>query len=201
MKTKNVDQKKSVVTMIIMILAVVLSLASVLGVRLYVKADVIWEPEDTFYQEHAEQCNYEGRSYLTNGKDGYVIVYDSPKATKKIDAVTNEQEFYVSFTYEKWGTKWGVVNYTKDSGDNVESSDQDEQTGWVRMKDMTVVYDEQSFSRDHNNQITQSNEKFDLSNTKNQVYIWSYPGSKEVKGEIKKENINSDNSLIALNKI
>lgn len=33
-------------------------------------ADVIWEPDDDFYRQHSEDCEYLGRSYYVNGPEG-----------------------------------------------------------------------------------------------------------------------------------
>ena len=51
-------------------------------------ADVIWEPEDSFYQKHAEECQLLQRSFYTNGPEGYVNFYRSPDSS----AVTGQME-------------------------------------------------------------------------------------------------------------
>ena len=40
--------------------------------RISVKADVIWEPEDSFYHRHAEECTYVNRVYIANDM-AYVV--------------------------------------------------------------------------------------------------------------------------------
>ena len=46
-------------------------LASLLAVSLAAPAaaDVIWEPEDSFYQKHAEECQLLQRSFYANGPE------------------------------------------------------------------------------------------------------------------------------------
>ena len=45
-----------------------------------VQADLILEPEDQFYQAHADQCEYVDRSYYT---DGSVDLWTAPNGRKK----------------------------------------------------------------------------------------------------------------------
>lgn len=45
-----------------------------------VQADLILEPEDQFYQAHADQCEYVDRSYYT---DGSVDFWTAPNGRKK----------------------------------------------------------------------------------------------------------------------
>ena len=46
----------------------------ILGFPKDVHADVIWEPEDSFYKMHADDCVYHNRYYIANGPDGKVTV-------------------------------------------------------------------------------------------------------------------------------
>ena len=61
----------------------ILCLWAVVGCFLFcglcVRADVIWEPEDSFYKKHSEECVYVNRLYTANGPDGEVILYKSPE--------------------------------------------------------------------------------------------------------------------------
>lgn len=42
-------------------------------------ADVILEPEDSFYKRHSDQCTYQaGRTYIAAGEGGSAPVYGAP---------------------------------------------------------------------------------------------------------------------------
>ena len=42
-------------------------------------ADVILEPEDSFYKRHSDQCAYQaGRTYIAEGEGGSAPVYKAP---------------------------------------------------------------------------------------------------------------------------
>ena len=64
-----------------------------------VKADVIWEPMDDFYEEHREECRYVNRNFTANGPDGEVIVYKSPENPTVVDTWENGFSAYISFVY------------------------------------------------------------------------------------------------------
>ncbi|WP_167956099.1 hypothetical protein [Anaerosporobacter faecicola] len=151
-----------------------------------IKADVIWEPEDDFYREHTDECTYVNRSYTSNGEKGYIIVYRSPIQNKKIDALINGSTLHVSFSYDKDGEIWGVINYDKKGDDTVEPAYAGGTTGWVRLEELNVVYDEISFREDHTGQIQSYSGDFDTYEIKEQIYIWTYPGSGEALNKIDK---------------
>ena len=91
-------------------------------------ADVIWEPDDDFYQQHSEDCEYLGRSYYVNGPEGGAALYQNPGGGY-VRVVENGVPLYISFTYtDLGGTLWGVAEYG-DAGD----------TGWVDMADLLLI--------------------------------------------------------------
>lgn len=42
------------------------------------QADVLWEPDNNFYVKNADQCDYIGRQYYTNGDEGFITLWDAP---------------------------------------------------------------------------------------------------------------------------
>ncbi len=129
------------------------------------QADTIWEPQDSFYEDHASECTYEGRTYTANGPDGVVILYASPLSDRKIDTWENGFEAYISFTYEdKQGTLWGVY-------------EQDRKSGWMPMEYMDVVYDHISFEQEYGAEIQEMYGTLNEQYMGKEILLWEYPGS------------------------
>lgn len=132
-----------------------------------VKADVIWQPMDSFYQENESQCTYVNRRFTANGPDGVVILYKSPKSPKVVTTWENGFEAYISFTYEdEDGVLWGIY-------------DNSTQSGWMPMEYMEVIYDYISFFEDYGEEIVEQRGTLEEQYQKESIYLWDYPGSKE----------------------
>lgn len=130
-----------------------------------VQADIIWEPDDQFYNHHAEECTYVNRTFTTNGPDGVVIVYQSPESPRIITQLDNGSNVHISFTYQSAdGILWGIY----------EGADQ---TGWLPMDYMNVVYDSISFTEDYADEIVDENGVLDTIYQNKEIYLWKYPGS------------------------
>ncbi len=126
-----------------------------------VQADVIFEPEDSFYQAHAADCEYVERQFTANGPEGKVIVYESPESPKVVDTWENGHKADISHTYEdRDGILWGV-------GRN---------GGWMPMEYMEVVYDNISFMEEHAAEIQGQSGVLD-GKVGEAFYFWKYPGS------------------------
>lgn len=135
---------------------------------LSVRADVIWEPEDSFYEQHSSQCTHVNRRFTANGPDGRVILYKSPESAKVIDTWENGHQVSISFTYEDSnGILWGI--YDDGSG----------QTGWMPMEYMEVVYDHISFAEDHGSEIVEQSGVLEEKYRGGDVCCWEYPGAEE----------------------
>ena len=176
--------------------AAALVFAAVLIQGTTVQADVIWEPDDEFYQEErwemGEKDEFElhNRSYFANGKSGYIYVADNPEEETVTDALENGSVLFVSFTYENsHGEEWGVIQYrigengevTPDYGGVPE--DDSVRTGWVLMDELSLVYDSEEFKKDHQEEIKENTEEIHLSpDGEQEVQFWSYPGSGDIIG-------------------
>lgn len=90
----------------IRILCVVLIL---LMLPIQVSADIIYEPwDDSFYEEHRDQCEYHSRSYTANGPNGDVTVYESPESAWEEMKLSNGTVLWISYIYEDPdGITWG----------------------------------------------------------------------------------------------
>lgn len=133
-----------------------------------VNADAIWEPRSEFYEEHASECEYNNRSYITAGPDGVVKVYVSPENATVVDTLENGVSVYVSFTYvDEDGIEWGVIeNYSDES-----------KTGWVAMDYMKVIYDYISFAQEYAANIVEETGILPAEYSGQTVKFWEYPSA------------------------
>ena len=131
-----------------------------------VRADVIWEPQDDFYEKHRSDCTHVGRQFIADGPDGKVILYKSPELDNEVGTWENGYKVWISFTYEDaQGILWGFP------------SEVEEKSGWMPMEYMKVVYDSISFMEEHRDRIENQDGFLDESYKDDKIYYWKYPGS------------------------
>ena len=131
-----------------------------------VKADMIWEPMDSFYSEHSAECTYVNRVFTANGPDGKVILYVSPEVPEPVAVWENGYTAHISFTYEdRDGILWGI------------SDDSDGRVGWVPMDYMEVVYDSIAFREEHAAELVEQAGELEGVDYGEAFYFWEYPGS------------------------
>lgn len=141
------------------------------------RADVIWTPADSFFSDHRADCTQVERTYAANGGDGAATIWKAPGSDVRIASAPNGTELHVSFTYrDGGGDDWGVVEFSADGDGNVQSS-VGGQTGWISMRDLTVVYDNFSFCGDHQGEFKAYSGELDHYKIKDAVAVWTYPGS------------------------
>lgn len=147
-------------------------------------ADVIYEPEDRFYQNNYQNCEYLGRSFFTNGKDGYVSIYRSPDSDAILDVASNGDRIYVSFTYDNDKTLWGVVQYTIDAdGKLLNAYSGDATTGWIMMDELHLIYDASSFYDAHENKFYAYTGE-GIKSGQDEIILWTFPCSGEIAGHM-----------------
>ena len=89
-------------------------------------ADVIWTPENSFYESHENECEYIDRQYTAKADTS---LYEEPLAPKASDTLEGGATVYVSFVYrDEGGQEWG---YAEQYSAN--------QSDWARMSDLTLV--------------------------------------------------------------
>lgn len=133
-----------------------------------VHADVIWEPDDDFYEKHRSDCTHVGRQFIADGPDGVVILYESPTSDKEVATWENGHQVWIAFTYEDGqGVVWGFP------------SEGERNSGWMPMEYMKVVYDSISFVEEHSSRIDEQSGCLDESYKDDKIYYWKYPGSDE----------------------
>ncbi|MEY8403748.1 hypothetical protein AALA54_10470 [Oscillospiraceae bacterium 44-34] len=118
---------------------------AVLSLAVPASADLIWEPEDSFYEKHRDECNYVNRSYELAGYDGKVTVFTAPDGMNKL-TLDNGLQGTIQFTWEGKGTVWGYLIRWGDAPGE----------GWVSMDDLSLVYDSKEFFKDYAGEIEET---------------------------------------------
>ena len=156
--------------------AITLFLCAIAAVSLALgaAADVLFEPEDSFYASHSDECSYYGRNYIINGESGYAAVYSSPKARGADAVLPNGNSFYVEWVYQD---EWAYVQY--DAQTLAESWNG--KSGWLRLADMTPAYDSEAFCADHESELYDSERTLHVEED-GEMRLWTYPGSGESAG-------------------
>ena len=154
--------------------AIVLLLCAMLAVGAL--ADVIWEPDDSFYTRHADECEYVNRWFVANSEEGGVRIYESPDSDRVQITADNGTRLIISFTYQD---KWGVVEYAEEDEKIVNSYGGT--TGWVHLADFYVEYDTQAFSEQHESEFFEDADKtqafLDALPEEGELVFYTYPCS------------------------
>lgn len=144
---------------------------SVLLVPVNARADVIYEPWDSFYEEHRGECEYVSRNFTAEGPNGNVTLYESPESSWEEAVIENGEQIHISYTYrDADGILWGCCELWDE---NI--------IGWIPMDYLVVVYDGISFEEEYGDQfvpVAGSLESAELMGAT--VNFWKYPGSNEV---------------------
>lgn len=143
------------------LLSLFLALLAISALAVPVSADVIWEPEDSFYAKHQDECSYVNRRYELAGYNGTVTVFTAPGGTN-MATLDNGLRGTIQFTWAGNGISWGYLVWVTDS--IVE--------GWVPMDDLSLIYDSQQFMEDHAGEITASDP---VSVDFQEAVLYSYP--------------------------
>lgn len=147
-----------------MLLVLALLVASALPMA--ARADVIFEPRDSFYERHREECTYINRNFRSNGVRT-VTVYESPESDKVEAFYRTGDRIYISYTYEdSYGNLWGCC-------ENWDS----EISGWVPMAYLEVIYDGISFEEEFGDQFRDEQGSIGGDYLGKTIYFWEYPGS------------------------
>jgi len=138
-------------------------------------ADIMWEPaNNSFYDKHQDQCEYENRSYYANGKEGFVTLWDAPGGTMVRAQFENGEKLRVYFIYKN---NWALAAFWTDG---------QETSGWVPLSDLELVYDYLCFQEEYADRITPYNGEFaDYDGDVETVNFYEYPGAPEISCDFK----------------
>lgn len=147
-------------------LCLLLTLIFVLALAPAAFADVIFEPENSFYWDHRGECQYHSRSYYADGPDNVAVVYGSPESAAVVERVKNGDTLWISHIYEdESGISWGYCENFRENW-----------SGWVPMEYLLLKYDDLCFQEEFAARITEESGTLTASG---EIYYWNYPGSED----------------------
>ena len=141
------------------------ALALLLSLAAPARADVLWEPNNRFYERHADECQYLGRSFYANGAEGYITLWDAPGGYLVKGQFSNGFILWVYYQFEDWvyAVVWG---------------DEGEISGWAPMEDFALEYDHLSFAEEYADAIYPYCGQFaDYDGDAEEIVFYEYPGA------------------------
>ncbi|MCR4617723.1 MAG: hypothetical protein K5669_06005 [Lachnospiraceae bacterium] len=131
-------------------------------------ADVIYEPEGSFFKSNRDFIYNYDRKFLANSPDeGGLKVYESPVSKTVLETYENNTEVYVEYIYtDKAGNEWCCVSSS---------------FGWVPKDYLAEIYDNVMFREEHGAEIVSADGSIDVAalGENAPLYFYEYPGAKE----------------------
>jgi hypothetical protein len=129
-------------------------------------ADVIFEPEDSFYRRNQEMMVYLGRSFVANGSGGTVPIMSEPASNRTVSDWQNGDEVFVSFTCLFDGDYWGYTEYARRGGNWL--------GGWVKMEQL---FGSHTFEQQNRGAFSAYNGDYGEIIAAGSAYVWNWPGT------------------------
>ena len=143
-------------------------------------ADLIVCPEDDFFKEHDEECEYVGQLYTAAGDAGVVYVYSSPISNEIVGEIPNGTDIWIDFTYQtKEGVLWGVQTPRRDL-----SLGQ-----WMNLTEFEIAKTAEDFEREHQDALEPIEQTYTLNEPRGYLTLWEYPGSEHIENYIDSWNL------------
>jgi len=151
----------------VLILAIVISLLFPLA-NAY--ADVVYEPQDNFFNSHRDACISIDRRFYVNGEEGYAIMMVAPNSNKEVDVLRNGTELYISYTYDQRGVIWGLTEFQSSiTGKRV--------SAWLPWDKLVLKYDHISFEQDHGSEFYTYTGDLEFLKEVEKIAVWDWPGT------------------------
>lgn len=126
-------------------------------------ADVIWEPDDDFFFQHRDACEYVERQYSVSAA---TEACKSPEDSKVVLTLQPDTAYYVNYLYtDGKGVCWVLID------DNASNT-----TAWVEESKLHRELDCGLFLSIFEGVITDYDGRFDEWDA-TKAYFWSYPGA------------------------
>ena len=139
-------------------------------------ADVLWEPENTFYKTHSKDCTVLRRSFYANGPEGYVTVWTAPESNSYVGQYENGTQIHAWWQYENWVS----ATFIQENGKRTD--------GWVCLDELALIYDYISFQEEYGNKITPYDGEFTIPDEDVQsIDFYPYPGAPQPTGSLDKK--------------
>jgi hypothetical protein len=155
-------------------------------------ADVIINPVNDFFEEHYEECQFLGRYFYVNSKDGGVSVRQAPDSDRVFTWLANGTVALIQYTYGEGSEAWGAMIFGDwDGGD-----------GWIPMEELALKYDQRSFVEEHEAEIYDYSGDSYSELGDGDVVFYTWPGSGEVAMTLEAEmrGGESDSSMLRADK-
>ena len=128
-------------------------------------ADVISEPDNTFFDEYYVYMVPLDREFIVNGEHGFTQAQSEPGVQNVIGTFQNGDRCYITYSCLYDGEYWGV-SYIGEIG-----------YGWFRLAEMLVLYDAIAFEEEHSADFYEYTGDFEELLREGSVIIWEWPGS------------------------
>ena len=161
-------------------------ICGLLVLPLVVRADILIEPTNNFYEKNSEKCVLLGRNFCFNGEEGQVSIKDAPYTQKEVATFKNGENIYVEYSCLYDGEYWGIVTY-----------DNSGHAGWVEMNQLLVLYDYVAFAEEHFSEFYQYTGDFNEMKVIGEAIIWTWPGSGNSRGVMKGIDVENFSVLYA----
>ena len=130
---------------------------------LTVYADVIFEPQNSFYERHSNKINYYVRGFVANGSDNYAALKSEPGAKLNTGKIQNGEAVHIEWTCLYDGEYWAYAPYGN--------------SGWIKMNELLVLYDYIAFEEENGEEFYRYEGDFSELEAAGSALSWSWPGS------------------------
>lgn len=132
--------------------------------RIPVRAGVVFEPQDRFYTDHADECSYLNRT-CTAGEEAFL--WRAPDSRLSGGRVKAGERVYISFVYtDEDRIRWGFA---------------DHRDQWILMADLFLPYTSEEFLEEYEAQIYAGEPRVIEAGT--EFVKWLYPESGQIVNE------------------
>lgn len=147
---------------------------------LRVRADVLFEIDDSFYRAHSRECDYYYRCYTVNAPEGHAVLWESPLSSRQREVLANETSVYGNWHYtDDKGETWCAVM----TGE-MNRQGYDTIRGWIKTSDCLEPLDHISFQNIHGEEFVEYDPAYgEALKEVETVVLWEYPCSGIIRGE------------------
>ncbi len=150
-------------------------------------ADVIWEPNDRFYNAHSAEVDRVECNYVANSPEGYVLMCESPdKVGNNPQAIVNGEKVYSHYAINYKDARWGLyASYDVNTGV--------EHIGWLKLDECYKVFDCDDFISANSDKLIYEDKVINFE--KNYV-MWAYPGAEICNGLFECKDVHSSTQYV-----
>ena len=132
-------------------------------------ADIIYEPNDDFYQQHIDECEttYYWKTYKVIS-DSAVLIVRSPEDDTVVGEYKPGVFFSTNTSYQSGDTIWYYLT----------DFDHPDKAGWISNAGIEQIYDTDCFTEDHISEL-QGTVKLDIKKLK-EITFCAYPGGHQI---------------------